>query len=811
MPSTPPELRIEKGKIWCELLADWLQDKPEERVRQGFIHLLHHQYGYSYAQMRQEQRIQSGTRSPRIDIAVWATAEAAAQKPRPAPVLVVECKAESVDIHQRDYFQGESYARAVGEPCEFLVMHNLRQTSFFRLIRGLPGGLTPVTDLPKADDWGDAQKLEEIRKAQKKFGRKEFQDLLFDCHTILRDVQKANPISAFDTISKILFTKMYVERTGTHGTFTIEYLDQRAKSQLSNEKPIHELLFELTKDYYKADDLFAPGEKLDVAESTFRRIVEKLQKFNLSATGDDVKGLAFEKFLGRTFRGEMGQYFTPRPVVEFMVQLLNPQENELVCDPAAGSGGFLINAFEHVRHQIEADINRQKDEQKLAIEALGLPEEEEIQRIEAAFTKLNLELVIHPKPGKPKTRMSRLSADCIFGTDAEATAARTAKMNMIMHGDGHGGIHYHDGLVDINGIFRGRFDVVLSNPPFGSTVGEDQLVDSTEQTRVSTDQTYIDRSTARYGAPWEAAHQRLVKAAEDQTKILDLFETGKGKPARPTELVFVERVVELLRPGGRAGIVLPDGNLNNPSLGWLRRWAEGRARLLAVVSLPPETFIGAKASVKASLVFVQRFTEADEDAWNGAWASAHATLDPDFADRRSAVTASHTAELTGETLPTLAPLLAELAGLEAGRTAPSWRLQDPPAYPRGVMRSAIVAPGWDKLPRDKAAKQRVQALRAAVISEIAKDEPTKLALAEAGRRLLRELRRVDRAHAQALWDQVRAELDYPVFAAAPAVVGVTSTGRGGPDELPSILRDYRAFEQWMRDGADLATQPVFAD
>ena len=102
------------------------------------------------------------------------------------------------------------------------------------------------------------------------------------------------------------------------------------------------------------------------------------------------------------------------------------------------------------------------------------------------------------------------------------------------------------------------------------------------------------------------------------------------------------------------------------------------------MSLPPETFIGAKASVKVSLVFVQRFTEADEDAWNGAWASAHAALDPGFAYRRSAVIRSHTVELTEETLPTLAPLLAELAGLEAGRTAPGWRLQDPPAHPRGM-------------------------------------------------------------------------------------------------------------------------------
>lgn len=149
-----------------------------------------------------------------------------------------------------------------------------------------------------------------------------------------------DPGRAFDTISKILFVKMFVERSGQHGTFSVGYLNERAKVRLPNDLEVHDGLFERTRDHYKADDLFAETDRLDISEATFRRIVKELERFDLSKTGDDIKGLAFERFLGSTFRGELGQFFTPRPVVDFMVDLLDPREGEAICDPAAGSGGL---------------------------------------------------------------------------------------------------------------------------------------------------------------------------------------------------------------------------------------------------------------------------------------------------------------------------------------------------------------------------------------------------------------------------------------------------------------------------------------
>lgn len=184
---------------------------------------------------------------------------------------------------------------------------------------------------------------------------------MFKCHSILRDVHKMEPGRAFDAISKILFIKMYIERTGTWGTFTTDYLDKRNAGRFPTDKAVHEQLFDQTKQHYEISEIFSARDELEVSEETFRRIVKELERFNLSATGDDIKGLAFERFLGDTFRGELGQFFTPRPIVDFMVDLLDPQESELICDPAAGSGGFLIRAFEHVRNKISDDVQAKKD------------------------------------------------------------------------------------------------------------------------------------------------------------------------------------------------------------------------------------------------------------------------------------------------------------------------------------------------------------------------------------------------------------------------------------------------------------------
>ncbi|HUL29889.1 MAG TPA: type I restriction enzyme HsdR N-terminal domain-containing protein, partial [Thermodesulfobacteriota bacterium] len=167
----PDKILIRPNEIFSHLRQKWLKITPEEKVRQEFVLHLSGHYGYALEQMAEEQKTQHGRRSPKADIVVYMSPEAKAD--RKSPILVVECKAESVDIHPRDYYQGESYARAVG--CELFITHNQRHTAIFKLVPGTPGEAVQINDIPHANDWTDVRRIEEIKNSTRAFSRKEFQ------------------------------------------------------------------------------------------------------------------------------------------------------------------------------------------------------------------------------------------------------------------------------------------------------------------------------------------------------------------------------------------------------------------------------------------------------------------------------------------------------------------------------------------------------------------------------------------------------------------------------------------------------------
>ena len=635
------EVQEKDGKIYCPLKKAWHISTPEERVRQYYIAILANKYGYSLKQMEQELKVNNSKRGQgkaRADIVIWKNEQD--KKDKKAAFIVVECKAENVKVRVEDYYQGFNYASWAH--ADFFVTTNEKETKYFNVDPAyLPQKLDEVAAIPTAKDVDDAARIEQIKNQTKLFTRDEFTKTLRACHNIIRNNDKLSPEAAFDEISKLLFMKIRFERDnkGMKVFTKQEYLDA-AQNHEKNVRPglkgtdlyalsYMQFLFRTTKEFFKDDRLFDDKDEINIRENSFIQILEKLETFNLSDTQDDVKGIAFEEFLGTTFRGELGQFFTPRTIVDFMTEILDPQEGEVICDPTCGSGGFLIKAFEYVREKIEADIRSKKDSLRLSIEGNdydALPEDKQV-KISHSIDKMQAALNTELDTGIEGSRMYQLSRNCIYGTDANPRMARTSKMNMIMHGDGHGGVHHHDGLLNVNGIFEERFDVILTNPPFGQNVDRGQLISEADK---FTDEEMKKKYKKKYGAAYDEA----LKQVDDHIgeSLLSLYDLGNTSTL--TEVLFMERCLRLLKKGGRMGMVLPEGVLNNKNLQTVREYFEGKAKIILICSIPQDVFIAAGATVKPSLVFMRRFTNDEESEYANCKSEALAE-----------VTALHQAEI----------------------------------------------------------------------------------------------------------------------------------------------------------------------
>ena len=448
----------DKGQICSHIRQKWLVETPEERVRQAYVVTLHNEYGFDLNQMDEELHVAGrGSARARADVVIWRTAQDKADSK--APLIVVECKADNITIKPADYAQGEAYALYCNAP--FFVTHNNRETRYWRTRKErMPGHCEEIENIPHAN--ASDKEIQELIEKLKTFKEDEFADLLHSCHNVIRNREHLDPAAAFDEIAKVLFIKVWVERElrrkrQRQNLFTADWLD----SQIG-ENPLQEL-FRQTKEDYREDRIFDERERLNLKLATGREIVRLLERYNLSDTSEDVKGIAFERFLGKTFRGEIGQFFTPRTIVEFMVRMVQPKEGDIVCDPASGSGGFLIRFFDIVRQQILADADAQYRPTPKNWPASGHAEAKRAELLRKRYDEIQAQI----DQRQSRSRTWNLSNLCIYGTDANDRMARTSKMNMILHGDGHGGVHHHNGFVNVNGVFEERFDVVLTNPPFG--------------------------------------------------------------------------------------------------------------------------------------------------------------------------------------------------------------------------------------------------------------------------------------------------------------------------------------------------------
>ena len=298
--------------------------------------------------------------------------------------------------------------------------------------------------------------------------------------------------------------------------------------------------------------------------------MEHLEGISLDRTELDTKGVAFEEFMGGFFKGDFGQYFTPRELIAFAVEILEPQRDNYILDPACGSGGFLLYALDYVRR--EAD------------------------RRQTPGTVAHFQY------------WHNFAQNNLFGIEVNDELARVAKMNMIIHDDGHTNIVGHDALDFLDHLDEknrhlreDRFDLILTNPPFGATIRRTEKGDG-----------YLEQfELMRYLGKDNPLRSDLTGDGDDRGAKRGA-QAAKKRASIKTEIAFLERIHTFLKPGtGRAAVVLPDGILTNSSLQGVRDWLLSRFQLMAVVSLPQFAFQHYDAGVKASIVFLRRLRDGE--------------------------------------------------------------------------------------------------------------------------------------------------------------------------------------------------------
>lgn len=568
----------------------------KQQLADAFFQRLVDSYGYLPEQMEFNVAVSPTSVA---DIAIWRSPDEKKSGLAPDIYVLVACKAEHIKIKAEDYF--EQYKQAVLNDMAFYVAHNLKETKVFYIDRNArPLKIERISDFPTALDIVSDQNLALFVNKVRGYSKDKFLKTLTRCHNIIRNVDKLSPEAAFDEISKILFIKMLYERDAKDEL--VYSKDKFLKDELLYNGDVDYIqhLFNEVKETYSTDGLFDSEDKIRIRRESFLLILEELSSVELYDTSDDIKGIAFELFLGKTFRGELGQFFTPRTIVNYMVEVLNVKEGDKVCDPCCGSGGFLIKAFEQVQNQIDQDIHKQIT---VLMDNQSLADSEKQYKINTLLSECD--------KTKEGSRYHKLCHDYFFGVDANARMARTSKMNMIMHGDGHVGVYLHDGLINVGGVYDNNFDVILINPPFGAHVEKDMRITSSDipidREKVLYEELFGSEYISKVYTPIKEYAKEIGKDKKIGKRILELYQINNNS----TEILFIERCINLLKPGKRAGIVLPEGVLDNPALDRVRRFIESRAKILNITSIPADVFLSSGANIKPSLVFIEKFKDGE--------------------------------------------------------------------------------------------------------------------------------------------------------------------------------------------------------
>jgi len=542
---------IPDGKI-CDFIDEKIRnDTPEEYVRQNIERRLVLELGYSREQIAIEFPVKIGSGKHRVDITVFAEDVSHDQD---NIEIIIECKRDSTEPSaKRDGVEQLKTYLSSCPNAQWGMWTNGRYKAVYRRVvtDGRVNWEEP-NDIPS--NGGDAEEVDRPTRKNLKFATAD--NLLFSfkiCHNHIYVTDGLQKQPAFFELLKVIFCKIHDERNIPH---PLEFFTT-AKEKTSNDGRLTVArrigkIFEAVKARYPA--IFDKNDEIKLQPRSLAYIVGELQRYSFLDTNIDVKGKAYEELVGANLRGDRGEFFTPRNVQRMAIRMLDLRENERILDQTCGTGGFLIIAMNEIIKKL-----------RVAFRVSGLSSD-------AYRTAMN-------------ERIQELARKSFFGMDINPDLVKATKMNMVMNNDGSGNIFRQDTLLHPHqweSTFKqelaaalgispttlrgpediGHFDVVATNPPFGS-----KLPIKDQETLSQYKLGYVWRKSER---GWEPS--------------------GQLQTSQPPEILFIERCWQFLKPGGRMAIVLPDAILGAPGLAYVRSWMLTYCRLVASIDLHPDTF-----------------------------------------------------------------------------------------------------------------------------------------------------------------------------------------------------------------------------
>jgi type I restriction enzyme M protein len=534
------------------------EETPEEYVRQEIAKSLIREYGYLKKDVSVEFVLRVGTRKPRADLVIFTTDSGHKQE---NASIIIECKAASVKSSDRKEGVGQlqSYLSVCPNSVFGMWTNGLERYCYRKVVKGGQILYEEVPDLP-----GFGQNLDEAERPRfDKLKPASSDALLFAfrrCHNYIAGNQGLQKPEAFWELLKMIFCKIHDERNSTEVQF---YAGANERSSMNGHLKVKariDKLFATVKADYPT--IFPVNEAVALNPPVLAYIVSQLQMYSLLESDVDVKGHAYEEIVGANLRGDRGEFFTPRNICNMAVAMLDPTEDQLILDPACGTGGFLIAAMSHVIGKIsKGELARWGNN---------------VERAEKTI----------------RQRVARYAEKNIVGIDFNPNLVKASKMNMVMNNDGSGGLFQGNSLASPatwdDGLrarsLKGRVDLLFTNPPFGSKIPVD-------------DPAILEK--------FDLGHSWNYDPHADQWKM-----SGNIQKSQPPEILFIERCVQFVKPGtGRVAMVLPDGILGAPGLGYVREWLLTNTRILASIDLHPDTF-QPSVSVQTSILVLER--KADE-------------------------------------------------------------------------------------------------------------------------------------------------------------------------------------------------------